>query len=172
MLYDRVIVPLEVDEEIHAIGIDAPGVAAFDRATWLERLEEPAAMTPYLRNSLDRGEASVIQSALDLQIPLVCIDESVGRRVARLSGLTLTGSIGVLIKARNGGEHRFRRHQEPDQFYDRDDARVVLIRGRRLVRERPRLCRARRPLPMRPGRDGTRTASRAPGRAPLPESRG
>jgi len=45
----------------------------------------------------------VIQNALDLQIPLVCIDESVGRRVARLSGLTLTGSIGVLIKARNQG---------------------------------------------------------------------
>ncbi len=102
-LYDRVIVPLEVDEEIHAIGSEAPGVTAFDRATWLERLGEPAAMSTYLRNSLDRGEASVIQSALDLQIPLVCIDESVGRRVARLSGLTLTGSIGVLIKARNQG---------------------------------------------------------------------
>lgn len=40
---------------------------------------------------------------LDLNIPLICIDESVGRRVARLSGLTLTGSIGVLIKARQLG---------------------------------------------------------------------
>lgn len=102
-LYDRVIVPLEVDEEIHALGNDAPGVVAFDRALWLERLDEPAAITAYLRNSLDRGEASVIQRALDLQIPLVCIDESVGRRVARLCGLTITGSIGVLIKARNQG---------------------------------------------------------------------
>lgn len=102
-LYDRVIVPLEVAEEIHAIGTNAPGVKAFDDATWLERLDKPAVLTPYLRNSLDRGEASVIQNALDLQIPLVCIDESVGRRLARLSGLTLTGSIGVLIKARNLG---------------------------------------------------------------------
>jgi predicted nucleic acid-binding protein len=102
-LYDRVIVPLEVAEEIHAIGTNAPGVKAFDDATWLERLDKPAVLTPYLRNSLDGGEASVIQNALDLQIPLVCIDESVGRRVARLSGLTLTGSIGVLIKARKQG---------------------------------------------------------------------
>ena len=103
ILYDRVVVPREVDDEIHAIGSDAPGVAAFDRAGWLERLGAPTAITPYLRNTLDRGEASVIQIALDLQIPLVCIDESVGRRVARLSGLTLTGSIGVLIKARQRG---------------------------------------------------------------------
>ncbi len=103
VLYDRVVVPLEVCEEIHAIGSGAPGVAAFDRAAWLERLPAPAVIAPYLRNTLDRGEASVIQTALDLQIPLVCIDETVGRRVARLSGLTLTGSIGVLIKARHRG---------------------------------------------------------------------
>jgi predicted nucleic acid-binding protein len=38
VLFDRVVVPLEVCEEIHAIGSGAPGVAAFDRADWLERL--------------------------------------------------------------------------------------------------------------------------------------
>lgn len=65
----------------------------------MERLDKPSAITPYLGNTLDRGEASVIQTALDLNIPLVCIDETAGRRIARLSGLTLTGSIGVLIKA-------------------------------------------------------------------------
>jgi predicted nucleic acid-binding protein len=52
---------------------------------------------------LDRGEASVIQTALNLKLSLVCIDESVGRRVARLSGLTLTGSIGILLKAQQTG---------------------------------------------------------------------
>ena len=56
-----------------------------------------------LSNPLDLGEASVIQTAADLHIPLVCIDEAVGRRVARLSGLTLTGSIGVLLKAQKLG---------------------------------------------------------------------
>ena len=48
----------------------------------------------------DLGEASVIQLALDRNIQTVCIDEAVGRRVARLSGLTLTGSIGILLKAK------------------------------------------------------------------------
>lgn len=69
-LYNRVMVPWEVNEEIHAAGQDAPGVLAFDQASWLECQSEPVAIAPYLRNTLDRGEASVIQTALDLNIPL------------------------------------------------------------------------------------------------------
>ena len=33
----------------------------------------------------------------------VCIDETIGRRVARLSNLSVTGSIGVLLKAKSMG---------------------------------------------------------------------
>ena len=54
-------------------------------------------------NTLDRGEASVIQTALDLDIALVAIDEVVERRAARLAGLQITGSIGILLKARKQG---------------------------------------------------------------------
>ncbi len=57
----------------------------------------------YLHNTLDRGEASVIQAALAQGIARVCIDEKVGRRIARLNGLTLTGSIGILAKAKQAG---------------------------------------------------------------------
>ena len=56
-----------------------------------------------MRNALDLGEASVIQLALDENIQTVCIDESMGRRIARLNGLRLTGSIGVLIRAKQNG---------------------------------------------------------------------
>lgn len=66
----------------------------------LERLESSQQINPYLINSLDRGEASVIQAALDLGIDTVCIDEAVGRRIARLNGLNLTGSLGILIRAK------------------------------------------------------------------------
>jgi predicted nucleic acid-binding protein len=58
---------------------------------------------PFLRHSLDVGEAAVIQTAIDLHLPLVCIDEAAGRRLARLCSLDLTGSIGVLIKASSLG---------------------------------------------------------------------
>ena len=60
-------------------------------------------ITPFLRNALDLGEASVIQLALDENIHTVCIDEAMGRRIARLNGLKLTGSIGVLIRAKRAG---------------------------------------------------------------------
>jgi predicted nucleic acid-binding protein len=74
LLYKRVLVPFEVCQEIEAV-----------------------------RNALDLGEASVIQLALNENIHTVCIDEPMGRRIARLNGLKLTGSIGVLIRAKQDG---------------------------------------------------------------------
>jgi predicted nucleic acid-binding protein len=102
-LYSRVIVPLEVQTELRAAGSQAVGVQALNDARWLDCQTSEVVVSSYLANTLDRGEAAVIQTALNLNIPLVCIDEAVGRRVARLSDLTLTGSIGVLLKAKQLG---------------------------------------------------------------------
>ncbi|WP_156915897.1 hypothetical protein [Desulfatirhabdium butyrativorans] len=51
-------------EEIRAGGRDAFGLDVFEQASWLEIKPDPVILLPYLRNSLDRGEASVIQTAL------------------------------------------------------------------------------------------------------------
>lgn len=102
-LYDRVVVPLEVSEELQGAGPQAPGMDAFRKATWLECRKEAVELPLYLRNTLDRGEASVIQTAVIEHIGKVCIDESVGRRVARLNGLVLTGTAGILVKASQQG---------------------------------------------------------------------
>ncbi|MDB9421875.1 DUF3368 domain-containing protein [Microcystis aeruginosa CS-563/04] len=58
---------------------------------------------PILLNSLDLGEAAVIHLALRENIQTVCIDETVGRRIAKLSGLLVTGSIGILLRAKQEG---------------------------------------------------------------------
>lgn len=79
-LYDRVIVPLEVQMEMRAAGPQAIGVSAFEQASWLECQASEVSLSPYLGNTLDRGEAAVIQTALNLNVSLVCIDETVGRR--------------------------------------------------------------------------------------------
>ena len=102
-LYTRVVVPFEVAQEIQAGGHDAFGVDVFKSASWLEIGRAPVALTPYLQNALDLGEASVIQTARDLGVKRVCIDETIGRRMARLSNLSVTGSIGVLLKAKSLG---------------------------------------------------------------------
>ncbi|RWX43737.1 putative nucleic acid-binding protein, contains PIN domain [Candidatus Electrothrix aarhusensis] len=102
-LYRRTIVPYEVCEEISASGSTGFGIREFNAADFLIKLNRPATIQPYLRNSLDLGESSVIQTALDKKIQTVCIDETVGRRIARLNGLTLTGSLGIMIRAKREG---------------------------------------------------------------------
>ncbi len=103
-LYQQVVVPYEVCEEILAGGSSGFGIEELNKAKFLTKLSSPAVIHPYLRNSLDLGESSVIQTALDQGIQTVCIDEAVGRRIARLNGLTLTGSLGIMIRAKREGQ--------------------------------------------------------------------
>lgn len=102
-LYTEVLVPFEVCQEILGGGSSNFAVAEFATDTWLQKWTMPLIISPLLLNSLDRGEAAVIQLAIDEGVSTVCIDETVGRRVARLSGLTLTGSVGILLRAKREG---------------------------------------------------------------------
>lgn len=100
-LYEQILVPFEVCQEMLKGGSQNFAVAEFKKATWLNKQTSPVNISTFLLNSLDLGEASVIQLALNQNIQTVCIDESVGRRVARLNGLALTGSMGILLKAKH-----------------------------------------------------------------------
>jgi predicted nucleic acid-binding protein len=102
-LYTNVIVPFEVSQEILIGGTTGLGVTEFQADSWLQKQTVPVNIFPILLNSLDIGEASVIQLALNKNISTVCIDEAVGRRIARLSGLAVTGSIGILLRAKKEG---------------------------------------------------------------------
>ncbi|MCF3609283.1 hypothetical protein L2E81_22920 [Planktothrix agardhii 1033] len=102
-LYTEVLVPFEVCQEILIGGSSNFAIAEFTDANWLQKQPNLLNISPLLLNSLDIGEASVIQLALNENIPTVCIDESVGRRIARLSGLSVTGSIGILLRAKQEG---------------------------------------------------------------------
>lgn len=98
-LYHSVIVPFEVCAEIQQGGKIGFGITEFTAATFLDKQKTPTEISPFLRNSLDTGEAAVIQLAINKNIDTVCIDETIGRRIARLNELKLTGSIGVLLRA-------------------------------------------------------------------------
>ena len=102
-LYQEVWVPFEVCQEIEAGGSPGFAVEAFLAERWFTKTSTSLEIPSLLLNSLDRGEASVIQLALEKEIPTVCIDEAAGRRVARLSGLNLTGSIEILLRAHHEG---------------------------------------------------------------------
>jgi len=102
-LYDKVIIPFEVCNEIKQGGKKGFAVQEFEQATWLLKQQHKINIPPFLASSLDIGKASVIETALQTNISTVCIDEAVGRRIARLHQLKLMGSIGILIKAKNTG---------------------------------------------------------------------
>jgi len=102
-MYEQILVPFEVCREMASGGKTGFAISEFNAATFLRRQKASLDISPFLANSLDLGEAAVIQLALNEGIQTVCIDEVVGRRVARLNGLDLTGSIGVLIRAKKMG---------------------------------------------------------------------
>mgnify|MGYP002282228613 FL=1 len=103
--YDEVIVPQRVIKEILAKGKKRFDAQIFSENNYLKKLDNPVEISTFLKNSLDPGEASVIQIALNKKIETVCIDEAAGRRIARLNNLKLTGSLGIIISAINNGEN-------------------------------------------------------------------
>ncbi|MBU0498736.1 MAG: DUF3368 domain-containing protein [Gammaproteobacteria bacterium] len=53
--------------------------------------------------SLDRGERDTLDMALKLGAKRVIIDERIGRDMAELIGLSVVGTLGVLLKAKEQG---------------------------------------------------------------------
>lgn len=99
-LYDRVVVPLVVYEEIVVAGAGLVGSAEISVATWLE--VENVSPDPALARTLDRGEAAAIPLAERLGATLLC-DDAAGRAEARRRGIVVIGTLGVLRVAKDRG---------------------------------------------------------------------
>jgi len=84
---------------LEAGGLDCAEVKALHNSSIIHALETPVDLPILLRSQLDSGEASVIHTAVVQGISTVAIDEKLGRRMARLHDLRVTGSVGILVKA-------------------------------------------------------------------------
>ena len=60
-----------------------------------------------LTRQVDAGEAEAIAIAADLRADIVIIDEQEGRMLARQAGLSITGTLGVLLRAKRNGHLPF-----------------------------------------------------------------
>ncbi len=56
-----------------------------------------------LELQIDKGESSAIALALEMPNSVVILDDYKARKIAERLGVTLTGTIGVIIKAKLGG---------------------------------------------------------------------
>jgi predicted nucleic acid-binding protein len=101
-MYGRILVPRAVADEIGvglAAGVDLPDLAAIP---WIEIRDIARSPWPVPRD-IHRGEAEVIALAGSLGDAKMILDDLAARRHARLLGLGFTGTLGVLLKAKNAG---------------------------------------------------------------------
>lgn len=102
-LYGSIAIPTEV-----AMELDQAGAVHGD---WRHRLAfvhvvEPVDNDPVvvlLRNQVDAGEAAAIALARRARGELLIIDDMAGRRQARQLGLSITGTVGVVLAAAQAG---------------------------------------------------------------------
>jgi len=102
-LYGQVVAPPSVEAEVLAGGRDGIGSSELQEASWfrIAALQDPRRAA--LLADLDRGEAEVLALALELNADLVILDERLARQHAKRLGLRLTGTLGVLLKAKQLG---------------------------------------------------------------------
>jgi predicted nucleic acid-binding protein len=101
-LFTEVLIPPAVHEEFLAIERPARQVALTD-APWIKitPLTNPRLALAYA--GLDKGEAEVLTLANELSARLVIMDERKGRRYVRRLGFPLTGTLGILLTAKQNG---------------------------------------------------------------------
>jgi predicted nucleic acid-binding protein len=104
-LYGSIVTTPEVQEELAAGADGGEDVPDLQHCDWIEI--RSVAIPSYLDliTDLGRGEASVLALGLEHRAKaLLVIDDKLGRRIARLRGLSLTGTAGVLLKAKQLGK--------------------------------------------------------------------
>jgi predicted nucleic acid-binding protein len=102
-LIGEVIVPWEVGQELAA--------GHTKDATWqeihalhgIQHRSHGIPVHPLLAAQIDMGEAAVIQTALDEAHDAVILDDLKARRIAQTLGLQVTGTLGILLQAKQSG---------------------------------------------------------------------
>ena len=101
-LYGTVLIPPAVEAEILAGG-PRHGAKELSQSEYIQTVPLVDTIKADLLSDLDRGEAEAIALALEKRAGLLIMDERLGRRHAARLGLTLTGSIGILLKSKQAG---------------------------------------------------------------------
>ena len=99
-LYGQVLVPEGVVLELRS-GVDR-GVSLPDleSLSWLHVRMARSAPVLTLAAGMGAGEREVLALALEIEDPLVILDDSLARRFAQRLSLPLTGTLGLLLKAK------------------------------------------------------------------------
>lgn len=102
-LFDEVWVPDSVKDELLAgqtKGYDVPNPAALD---WLRIVNPKSMPSEWLALDLGAGELAAMALALENPTHIILLDDLLARRTAQAAGLTVWGTLKVLLEAKSRG---------------------------------------------------------------------
>ena len=101
-LYQELCIPYEVYLEIEA-GKNKEYYTDLTKVEWIRIVKIQSEKSLLFFLDLDKGEAEAIALANETNADLIILDETLGRFHAKHIGWNVTGTIGVLLKAKEKG---------------------------------------------------------------------
>lgn len=99
-LYGTIIVPQAVVDEI----ISEPAKQRVRSATWIKvEAIQDSSQKDIFRARLHAGEVEVMILAREQNADLVIMDDNAAKKTAKFLGLNVTGTLGILLKAKKEG---------------------------------------------------------------------
>ncbi|MCA2640677.1 MULTISPECIES: DUF3368 domain-containing protein [unclassified Microcystis] len=98
--YGQIIIPFSVDQELavgKASGISLPDITSL---SWIIIQQAKSVSLLPLVTDLGKGEKEVLALAIEIPDSLALLDDGLARRYANLLGIKLTGTMGILLKAK------------------------------------------------------------------------
>lgn len=101
-LYGEIFIPHEVFNELEA-GKNKEYYTDLSKIAWIKvvKIKDEKSLSYFL--DLDKGEAETIILATELGADLTILDETLGRYHAKHAKLKITGTLGILLKAKKSG---------------------------------------------------------------------
>lgn len=103
-LFHEVFIPDAVKREVMSGGKDSFGVREIKTEKWIKtRKIKNELAKRYLLTDIDDGEAEVIVLAEELKVKTIIMDDKLGRRIAKLRGFKVIGTLRILVAAKEKG---------------------------------------------------------------------
>jgi len=102
-LFSQVLIPGAVASELErgrTEGYDVPDLTAY---SWLRQVEPHATPSEWLALDLGPGELAAMALALENRDCVILLDDALARRIAQAAGLTVWGTLKVLLEAKARG---------------------------------------------------------------------
>lgn len=101
-LYEEIIIPTAVKNEVTTKN-DLASQDILDNLSWIKVMDCAKFNRAAFSSRLHAGEMEMIVLAMELNADLVIVDDKPARKAANALGFNITGTLGVLVKAKTNG---------------------------------------------------------------------